>query len=238
MCRGTARPTGARSRSLRGPRPCSRRGCPERTTRHRRRRAAPPSPGLTTPCAATGRRRPAPRRARRGRARWESRGVRRRRRCGRRRGRCERAATTWKLRFGSDRPACGDGTRVRRVRFYLGRNANPRQSRRRPRLAHTLTSDNSRCYMLSNDKVSHPDWTTPMAERADLLEVGQGSLYPALYRLEDRGWIRAEWGTSPEAGGRRAKFYSLTADGRKQFAAERTQWRLFSTAVERVLKAT
>src|SRR6185312_1221778 len=72
----------------------------------------------------------------------------------------------------------------------------------------------------------------------DVLEVGQGSLYPALYRLEDRGWIRAEWGTSPEAGGRRAKFYSLTADGRKQFAAERTQWRLFSTAVERVLKAT
>ena len=72
----------------------------------------------------------------------------------------------------------------------------------------------------------------------DVLDVGQGSLYPALYRLEDRGWIEAEWGTSPEAGGRRAKFYTLTAEGRKQFSAERSQWRLFSTAVERVLKAT
>ncbi len=72
----------------------------------------------------------------------------------------------------------------------------------------------------------------------EVLDVGQGSLYPALYRLEDRGWIRAEWGTSPEAGGRRAKFYNLTAEGRKQFTAERSQWRLFSTAVERVLKAT
>ena len=72
----------------------------------------------------------------------------------------------------------------------------------------------------------------------EVLDVGQGSLYPALYRLEDRGWIRAEWGTSPEAGGRRAKFYNLTAEGRKQFSAERSQWRLFSTAVERVLTAT
>ncbi|HKV51871.1 MAG TPA: PadR family transcriptional regulator [Gemmatimonadaceae bacterium] len=72
----------------------------------------------------------------------------------------------------------------------------------------------------------------------EVLDVGQGSLYPALYRLEDRGWIHAEWGTSPEAGGRRAKFYNLTAEGRKQFSAERSQWRLFSTAVERVLKAT
>ena len=45
----------------------------------------------------------------------------------------------------------------------------------------------------------------------DVLQVNQGSLYPALYRLEDRGWIRAAWGTSPE--GRRAKFYALTAAG-------------------------
>ena len=70
----------------------------------------------------------------------------------------------------------------------------------------------------------------------DVLEVGQGSLYPALYRLEDKGWIRAEWKTSPE--GRRAKYYTLTADGKRQFAAERSQWRLFSTAVEQVLDAT
>jgi PadR family transcriptional regulator len=70
---------------------------------------------------------------------------------------------------------------------------------------------------------------------SEVLDVGQGSLYPALYRLEDKGWICAHWGTSPE--GRRAKFYTLTRDGRKQFSAERTEWRLFSTAVELVLKA-
>ena len=70
----------------------------------------------------------------------------------------------------------------------------------------------------------------------DVLEIGQGSLYPALYRLEDRGWIAAEWGTSPE--GRRAKFYWLTAEGRRRFAAERASWRLFSGAVEQVLQAT
>ncbi len=70
----------------------------------------------------------------------------------------------------------------------------------------------------------------------EVLEVGQGSLYPALYRLEEKGWITAEWGTSQE--GRRAKFYSLTPAGRKQFAAERSQWRLFASAVDQVLKAT
>jgi PadR family transcriptional regulator, regulatory protein PadR len=69
----------------------------------------------------------------------------------------------------------------------------------------------------------------------DVLAVGQGSLYPALYRLEDKGWITAEWGVSDE--GKRAKFYSLTPEGRKQFAAERSQWRLFSGAVEQVLAA-
>ena len=70
----------------------------------------------------------------------------------------------------------------------------------------------------------------------DVFEVGQGSLYPALYRLEDRGWIKASWGTSDE--GRRAKFYTLTAEGRKQFAAERSQWRTFAAAIEHVLNAT
>ena len=67
----------------------------------------------------------------------------------------------------------------------------------------------------------------------DVLQVNQGSLYPALYRLEDRGWIEAEWGVSPE--GRRAKFYELTAAGRKQLAEEREQWQLFSTAMQAVL---
>lgn len=71
---------------------------------------------------------------------------------------------------------------------------------------------------------------------SDVLDVGQGSLYPALYRLEDKGWIEAEWGTSPE--GRRAKIYSLTVAGRQQLAAEHARWRLFASAVERVLSAT
>jgi PadR family transcriptional regulator, regulatory protein PadR len=71
---------------------------------------------------------------------------------------------------------------------------------------------------------------------SDVLQVNQGSLYPALYRLEDRDWIESEWGTSAE--GRRAKFYRLTAAGRKQLAQETAEWRLFATAVEQVLEAT
>jgi PadR family transcriptional regulator PadR len=71
---------------------------------------------------------------------------------------------------------------------------------------------------------------------SDVLDVGQGSLYPALYRLEDRGWVTTKWGTSDE--GRRAKFYTLTADGRRQLAVERSQWRRFSAAVDEVLSAT
>jgi transcriptional regulator len=70
----------------------------------------------------------------------------------------------------------------------------------------------------------------------DVLEIGQGSLYPALYRLEDRGWIAAEWGASPE--GRRVKFYTLTPEGRRQFAEERAIWKLFAGAVEQILQAT
>lgn len=70
----------------------------------------------------------------------------------------------------------------------------------------------------------------------DVLEIGQGSLYPALYRLEDKGWLESQWGRSPE--GRRAKFYTLTPEGRKQFADEKANWRLFSSAVEQVLQAT
>src|SRR5919206_2135796 len=62
----------------------------------------------------------------------------------------------------------------------------------------------------------------------DVLQINQGSLYPALYRLEERGLIRAEWGISPE--GRKAKFYELTDTGRKQFASERADWRRFALA--------
>ena len=70
----------------------------------------------------------------------------------------------------------------------------------------------------------------------DVLQINQGSLYPALYRLEERGLIEAEWGISPE--GRKAKFYTLTAAGRTHLTEERASWRLFSGAVEAVLKAT
>ena len=70
----------------------------------------------------------------------------------------------------------------------------------------------------------------------EVLEIGQGSLYPALYRLEDRGWISAEWGTSPE--GRRVKFYTLTQAGRRQFVDEKANWKLFSGAVDQILQAT
>ena len=68
------------------------------------------------------------------------------------------------------------------------------------------------------------------------LEVNQGSLYPALYRLEDRGLVRSSWGISPE--GRRAKFYTLTPAGKKRFAEEKANWRLFTSAVEQILHAT
>ena len=67
----------------------------------------------------------------------------------------------------------------------------------------------------------------------DVLEVNQGSLYPALYRLESRGWISAEWEVT--STGRQAKVYSLTRSGRKQLAQEESHWAAFSLAVNRVL---
>lgn len=70
----------------------------------------------------------------------------------------------------------------------------------------------------------------------EVLQVNQGSLYPALYRLEEQGWIQAEWGVSPE--GRRAKFYSMTPAGEAELAREKASWRLFSRAVDLVLQAT
>lgn len=68
----------------------------------------------------------------------------------------------------------------------------------------------------------------------DVLLVNQGSLYPALRRLEERGWIDAEWGTSDN--NRRARFYQLTASGRKQLTKETTSWEEFVVAVTRVLQ--
>ena len=70
----------------------------------------------------------------------------------------------------------------------------------------------------------------------DVLQINQGSLYPALYRLEERGFIAGEWGISPE--GRKAKFYDLTEKGRTHLGTERATWRAFAGAVEAVLKAT
>lgn len=67
----------------------------------------------------------------------------------------------------------------------------------------------------------------------DVLLVDHGTLYPALQRLESKGWIAAEWGTS--ANNRRARFYKLTRSGRKQLTSETSQWRKLATAIGRVL---
>ena len=68
----------------------------------------------------------------------------------------------------------------------------------------------------------------------DVLSVGQGSLYPALHRLEQQGWIQAEWKESEL--GRSAKFYALTRDGRKQLERELESWQRLSSAVRLVIQ--
>ena len=70
----------------------------------------------------------------------------------------------------------------------------------------------------------------------DVLSVGQGSLYPALHRLEHQGWITADWGASEN--NRRARFYSLTKSGRKQLETEVAKWERLSAGVNLVLKRT
>lgn len=69
----------------------------------------------------------------------------------------------------------------------------------------------------------------------EVLQIGQGSLYPALHRLEYRGWIQSEWGNSEN--NRRAKYYSLTRAGKKQLQAELATWDRLSTAITLVLEA-
>jgi transcriptional regulator len=69
----------------------------------------------------------------------------------------------------------------------------------------------------------------------DVLKIDHGSLYPALHRLTRRGWITSEWGVSEN--NRRAKFYRLTASGRKQLTIETTKWEKLSEAIARVLKS-
>lgn len=69
---------------------------------------------------------------------------------------------------------------------------------------------------------------------SDILQVEHGSLYPALYRLEDRGWIASFWGTSEN--NRKAKYYRLTPTGRKQLAAETGRWERLVRGVTRILR--
>ena len=69
---------------------------------------------------------------------------------------------------------------------------------------------------------------------SEVLRVEEGSLYPALHRMEEAGWIRAEWITKDT--GRRARLYELTAAGKKQLAAEESRWQAVTSAVNRVLR--
>ena len=69
----------------------------------------------------------------------------------------------------------------------------------------------------------------------DALQIPQGSLYPALYRLQHRGWIAAQWGESENK--RKAKYYSLTAAGRKQLRSEKQEWKRLAVAIADVLGA-
>lgn len=70
---------------------------------------------------------------------------------------------------------------------------------------------------------------------SDVLRIQQGSLYPALHRLERRGWIKAKWGTSDN--NRRAKYYELTRTGRKQLDVETEAWRRLTVAVGQILES-
>jgi PadR family transcriptional regulator len=71
---------------------------------------------------------------------------------------------------------------------------------------------------------------------SDVLRVQQGSLYPALHRLERKGWIKAKWGSSEN--NRRAKYYELTAAGKKQLATEEVSWKMLTVAVALILETS
>ncbi len=70
----------------------------------------------------------------------------------------------------------------------------------------------------------------------EVLSVGEGSLYPALYRLQDQGWVESEWGVSEN--NRRAKYYRITRAGRKQLERESEGWEQMCVAIRRVMQAT
>ena len=76
--------------------------------------------------------------------------------------------------------------------------------------------------------------TSQILALTDELRVEEGSLYPALHRMEEDGWITAKWSTTET--GRRARIYELTADGRQQLGAEEARWRAVTAAVSHVLK--
>lgn len=71
---------------------------------------------------------------------------------------------------------------------------------------------------------------------SDVFQVEMGSLYPALVRLEKQGWVKGEWGVSD--ANRRARYYSVTASGRKQLEEEKAEWELLSRTINAMLKAT
>jgi PadR family transcriptional regulator len=70
---------------------------------------------------------------------------------------------------------------------------------------------------------------------SDVVRIQQGSLYPALHRMERRGWIKAKWGVSEN--NRRAKYYELTSSGRKQLAVEQGSWQMLTAAVAHILES-
>ena len=72
------------------------------------------------------------------------------------------------------------------------------------------------------------------AQSAEVLQVETGSLYPALHRLEERGWVKSEWGQSD--ANQRAKYYRLTAEGKRQLLRERDRWSQLVEAVARIMK--
>lgn len=73
------------------------------------------------------------------------------------------------------------------------------------------------------------------AGSSEVLQVETGSMYPALHRLERQGWVKSEWGQSENK--QRAKYYSLTAAGRKQLTAERERWKQMSAAINQLMEA-
>lgn len=91
----------------------------------------------------------------------------------------------------------------------------------------TLTGDALHGYAITESILSRS---------GEVLEIDEGSLYPALYRMQRRGWIQGRWGRSEN--NRKAKFYEITEEGRRQLQVANTRWARFSGAVQQVMEAT